>query len=203
MAAREPLPKQPDAMRSVDGDVHESILLSQVAVESPEALSELFAIYHPKLFKFVFKLTRSYAISQQLVYDVMFLVWQKAASFRGDSKVSTWIFGIAYRQTMRRVSRNRIRVVPDSVTANIAADDDTAIETEDLVRHALRSLPAAQQMTVELVFFLGLSYEETAAVSDCPINTVKTRMFYARRNLKKLLHDAVYPTNFKEKPPHE
>ena len=67
------------------------------------------------------------------------------------------------------------------------------MEIEDWVRQGLYTLPAAQQLTVVLVFYLGLTYQETAEVTDCPVNTVKTRMFHARRKLKKYLSASAIP----------
>lgn len=171
----------------------ERLLLQRIAHEDREALTQLFLNYHTRLFKFVYRLTRSYTIADELVNDIMLLVWRKADTFRGESKVSTWIFGIAYRQTMRRVSQKQIQLSLQADPDELPVDDGDLLETENLVQYALRSLPAAQQLTVELVFYLGLSYEETAEVTRCPVNTVKTRMFHARRKLKVILQDAANP----------
>ena len=173
-------------------DIDERALLRRVAERDRNALAELYRAYHPRLFKFVFRLSSSYAIADELVNDIMLIVWQKAGSFRGESRVSTWIFGIAYRVTMRRVTRKKLSLVskPD---AEASVRDDHAQELEDWVRYGIDKLPEAQQTTVLLVFYLGLTYEETAAVTDCPVNTVKTRMFHARRKLKALLETHAIP----------
>ena len=168
-------------------------LLNRVAERDKRALTQLYVMYHARLFKFVFRLTRSYSTADELVNDIMLVVWNKASTFRGDSKVSTWIFGIAYKQTMRRVTRKKFQLSPLTDIEGSGIDDETTIETEDWVRNGLHSLPAAQQLTVVLVFYLGLSYEETAAVTDCPVNTVKTRMFHARRKLKEYLSASALP----------
>lgn len=168
-------------------------LLNRVAASDKRALTQLYVMYHARLFKFVFRLTRSYATADELVNDIMLVVWNKASTFRGDSKVSTWIFGIAYKQTMRRVTRKKLQLSPLTDIEGSGIDNETTIETEDWVRNGLHSLPAAQQLTVVLVFYLGLSYEETAAVTDCPVNTVKTRMFHARRKLKEYLSASALP----------
>ena len=165
----------------------ELVLLRRIANQDREALTELFVAYHPRLFKFVFRLTNSYTIADEMVNDIMLLVWQKAESFRGDSKVSTWIFGIAYRQTMRRVTRKKIQIADSFDPNELTSDNGSSIELENWIQRGLESLPAAQQVTVELVFFLGLSYQEVAAVCDCSVNTVKTRMFHARKKLKTYL----------------
>ena len=177
---------------------HEQSLLARVAIEDRDAFGSLFRIYHPRLFKFVFRLTRSFTIADELVNDIMLVVWQKASSFRGDSKVSTWIFGIAYRQAMRRVSKKRLVLAPFADAENVAVKDGASLEQQDWIQSGLHALSEAQQLTVVLVFYLGLSYEETAKVTDCPVNTVKTRMFHARKKLKKLLEESATPNAYSD-----
>lgn len=176
----------------------ELTLLKRIAAQDRDALTELFLNYHARLFKFVFRLTRSYTIADEMVNDIMLLVWQKAATFRGDSKVSTWIFGIAYRQTMRRVTRKTVRIATRTTLDDIPSDSASAVEQENWIQHGIQSLPAAQQITVELVFFLGLSYREVAEVTNCSINTVKTRMFHARKKLKTFLAASAEPAESRE-----
>ena len=171
----------------------ELALLRLVARGDRSALTRLYLVYHARLFKFVFRLTRSYETADELVNDVMLVVWDKAASFRGDSKVSTWIFGIAYKQTMRRVTRKQLQLTPLTDVEDSGHDLDTTMEIEDWIKQGLHALPAAQQLTVILVFYLGLTYEETSKVTDCPVNTVKTRMFHARRKLKEYLSASAVP----------
>ena len=60
-------------------------------------------------------------------------------------------------------------------------------ELEDLLARALRKLPPEQRAVVELTYFYGFSYLEIAEIVSCPVNTVKTRMFHARRKLQPLL----------------
>jgi len=171
----------------------EPLLLKRIATGDKNALTRLYLLYHARLFKFVFRLTRSYATADELVNDTMLVVWDKAGSFRGESKVSTWIFGIAYKLAMRRVTRKQLRLAAMTDLDDSGHDHDTTMEIEDWVRQGLHALPAAQQLTVVLVFYLGLTYEETAQVTGCPVNTVKTRMFHARRKLKDYLSASAVP----------
>lgn len=178
----------PEKSRSMTNSDEQS-LLRRIAEKDRAALTRLYEAYHGRLFKFVFRLTNSHATADELANDIMLVVWQKAATFRGESKVSTWIFGIAYRVTMRRVSKKKLALAPQQRLEEIPQDPGLPLEIEDWVRQGISELPAAQQTTVMLVFYLGLSYEETAAVTDCPVNTVKTRMYHARRKLKDLLSE--------------
>lgn len=171
--------------QSENDNARERALLQRVVERDRDALTELYRRYHGRLFKFIFRLTRSHSASDELVNDIMLIVWQNAAAFRGDSRVSTWIFGIAYRQAMRRVSRRRSKLWRYFEPDDLPSDSNACLETEDWVWRGLRSLPTEQQVTVILVFYLGLSYTETAEVTACPVNTVKTRMFHARRKLRE------------------
>jgi RNA polymerase sigma factor (sigma-70 family) len=124
------------------------------------------------------------------------VVWRTSGTFRGRSKVATWIMGIAYRKalTLARDSRrwsDRRLSVPDFDSwierSDVAEELSQGADLRDLLDHALRQLPEEQRAVVELTYFHGCSYQEIAAVMDCPVNTVKTRMFHARAKLKKLL----------------
>lgn len=165
----------------------ESALLSRIVDRDRAALREMYALYHPRLFKFVFRLTNSYTIADELVNDVMMVVWQKADTFRGDSRVSTWIFGVAYRLAMRRLTRRKTHIFDAASENEMSAGIDETIETEDWVLQGISALSTAHQLAVVLVFYLGLSYEETAQIAGCPTNTIKTRMFHARKKLKESL----------------
>jgi RNA polymerase sigma-70 factor (ECF subfamily) len=179
--------------KRTESNEHERQLLKRVVDEDRLSFESLYLSYHPRLFRFIYRLTGSHTVTDELVNDIMLLVWRQAASFRGDSKVSTWIFGIAYRQTMRRLSRTRS--VATSQKEVIDASIDGRSDNEDWVRKGLKVLPLEQRVTTELVFFLGLSYREVAEVTNCPVSTVKTRMFHARRKLKDILSEIASPAN--------
>lgn len=168
-------------------DTEDLVLLELIAADDRDALTELYARYHPRLFKFVYRLTRSHAVSDELVNDIMLAIWRGAGSFRGNSKPSTWIFGIAYRQALKRLSRKSLSIRDGLEVDRLPHPETGSFEREDWVRRGLDTLPPTQRLAVELVFYLGLSYEEVASVTDCPVNTVKTRMFHARRKLRDQL----------------
>lgn len=182
--------KEQTGLTAAGDDAHERALLHRVAARDRDALTELYRIYHARLFKFTFRLTRSYSEADELVNDILLTVWQNAASFRGDSRVSTWLFGIAYRKSIRRLGRKSVKLVSGDRLEEVSTDDMVAAEMEDWVRRGLDTLPAAQRLTVMLVFYLGLSYTEVAEVTDCPVNTVKSRMFHARRKLRDFLTES-------------
>ncbi len=170
-------------------DRRERLLLGRIAEHDRAAFDELFRVYHPRLFRFVFRMTASYRTAEELANDILLVIWRTADSYRGDAKVSTWIFGIAYRQSLRRLRKRRYTMT--TLSDDIAVDENSTarIEQEDWVRHGISRLPPKQRLTVMLVYYLGLTCEETAVATDVSVNTVKTRMFHARRKLRAYLED--------------
>lgn len=162
-------------------------LLDRIADNDREAFEALFNSYRPRLFTFLFRLTRSHGAAEELANDVLLTLWNDAARFRGESKVSTWVFGIAYRQALTYLRKREFKLVPFAEHDVTNDANGTQLEREDWVRRGIDKLPPKQKLTVMLVYFLGLSCEETAVASGVPVNTVKTRMFHARKKMKRYL----------------
>jgi RNA polymerase sigma-70 factor (ECF subfamily) len=168
-------------------DYRELQLLRRVARQDRDAFKELYFIYHRRLLRFVLRMTSRQELAEEVLNDTMWIVWKKAAEFRAASQVSTWILGIAYRQTLstsRRTQFNAASAEPEEYDAAVTEDAQLQAETRDWLDQGLAQLPLEQRMVLELTYFLGHSCEEIALIMDCPVNTVKTRMFHARRKLK-------------------
>ena len=114
----------------------------------------------------------------------------RPSEFRGASQLSTWIIGIAYRRALNALRRAKLRPVADepfdedSVSVGSTEEEET---NQQWLALGLESLPMEQRMALELTYTLGHSCEEVAAILDCPVNTVKTRLFRARETLKQVL----------------
>ncbi len=173
-------------------DAVEQLLLQRVAGGDREAFRELYVSYHQRLARFLTRLTRRYDVAEEIINDTLWVVWRKAPEFRGGSKVSTWILSIAYRRalkTLHRLNLGAMVALPDaaSVPSETGAATDDRGDLRDWLDHALIQLPADQRLVIELTYYQGLSCAEVAQIADCPVNTVKTRMFHARRKLRLLL----------------
>lgn len=177
----------------------EAQLLQRIADKDGDAFEALFESYYPRLFRFLFRLTRSHGAAEELANDVLLTLWKDADRFRGESKVSTWIFGIAYRQALAHLRKRKFKLVPFVERDAVVDEAGAQIEREDWVRRGVEELPPKQKLTVMLVYFLGLSCEETAKVSGVPVSTVKTRMFHARRKMKHHLIASEVPQHWEEK----
>lgn len=181
-----------------DKNALEVQLLRGVADHDRRAFDELFDNYHGRLFTFLFRLTRSHGAAEELTNDVLLTLWKDAGRFRGESKVSTWVFGIAYRKGLAHLRKRKMRFVAikDDDATDVGATD--RFEREDWVRQGVEALPPKQKLTVMLVYFLGLSCEEAASATGVPVNTVKTRMFHARRKMKRHLSASGMPEVWKK-----
>jgi RNA polymerase sigma-70 factor (ECF subfamily) len=173
------------------GDDRELQLLRRVAQQDREAFKELYFIYHRRLLRFVMRMTSRQDLAEEVLNDTMWIVWKKAGEFRAASQVSTWILGIAYRQTLSTSRRTQFNaqfngssVEPEELEVATADDAQLQAETREWLDQGLAQLPLEQRMVMELTYFLGHSCEEIAGIMDCPVNTVKTRMFHARRKLR-------------------
>ena len=169
----------------------ERALLSRVAQGEHAAFVELYGLYHRRLVRFLRRFTRRYDIAEEIINDTLWVVWRKAAEFRGDSLVSTWIMGIAYRRAMKTLQANSdrsdVRGLPVNESAPLTDHVQANNELHQCLEQALAQIPLEQRMVLELTYYLGHSCEEVAQIMDCPINTVKTRMFHGRAKLRALL----------------
>lgn len=165
----------------------ECALLARIARGDAQALRELYLAYHRRLARFLMRLAPRYDLAEEVINDTFCVVWQRAADFRGDSRVSTWIFGIAYRRALKSLRRAGPLPPEQDPDAEPTEDPVAAIELGEWLGVALDRLPAEQRMVLELAYHLGHSCEEVASIMGCPVNTVKTRMFHARRKLRLLL----------------
>lgn len=167
-------------------------LLARIAAGDKLAFEALYRMYFPRLSRFVGRMARNAALIEEVVNDTMLVVWQKAASFDGTCKVSTWVFAIAYRKTLKGLKASDEPLASD---ASLYEDDggnqpEQTLNRQQLqqtVAEALDRLPAAQRAVMVLTYYHDMAYSDIAEVVECPLNTVKTRMFHARHRLKDLL----------------
>ena len=165
-------------------------LISRVAEGDQQAFADLYCAYQVRLGRFVAGLVRHPQLVEEVLDDTLLVVWERAATFKGESKLSTWIFKIAYRKAMKAVRRYDAPV-EDHGAASCVSDRPTPEEAygqkklHDELCRALTDLSLDHRTVVELTYFNDLGYREIAQIMDCPVDTVKTRMFYARRHLKR------------------
>jgi len=170
-------------------------LISRISTGDRSAFKVLYEKYYDRLLRFICRITGQVDEAQEGVNDVMLVVWQRSSRFRGDSKVSTWILGIAYRKALqlaqkkrRWLDRFKASEISDwNELPNLGSEHTDQTDMQDWLQRGMRQLSPKQRAVVELTYYYGCSYEEIATMLDCPVNTVKTRMFHAREKLRRAL----------------
>jgi RNA polymerase sigma-70 factor (ECF subfamily) len=168
----------------------ETELIRRVTEGDRTAFGTLYAGYYDRLFRFLLRTTRRRDAVEELIQETLLVVWEKPGGFDHSCKLSTWIFGIAYRKALKFLARS----APGDAALDLEefkdhlADETPCpaqqVESSDWLRAALESLSPPQRAIVELTFQQGLNYREIAEILGCPESTVKTRMFHARKKLQ-------------------
>jgi RNA polymerase sigma-70 factor (ECF subfamily) len=169
----------------------ETSLLRRIAAKDRKAFEALYHRYDRRLFAFILKLTRRADMVEEILNDVLLAIWKGAGGYDERSRPSTWIFGIAWHKASKALSRRRPEPMGELEAEPVDYDEPESLlarrELATVLGRALGVLPAEQRAVVEMTYYLGLSYQEIAEIMGCPVNTVKTRMFHARRRLREIL----------------
>lgn len=170
-------------------DAIDRALIQRMATGDRAALTTLHRAYHGRLCRFLSRLTRRPDIIEEVVNDCFWIAWQHAGDFRGDARVSTWLMGIAYRCGLKALRRQGDQPIDDAFLPELdgGTDPNEDRELRDLLGKALEFLSADQRVVVELVYGVGHSLNEVAAIIQCPVGTVKARLFHARVKLLNVM----------------
>lgn len=178
------------------GTEEESLWIEQIARGDREAFEKLYRVYSVRLFRYLFSMVQEKNVAEELTNDVLLAAWKGAAEFRGQSKPSTWLFGIARHKalsSLRQVNSHTVDIKEASEIMEPREGPEELVTRERLqqrLRSALQQLSQPHREVVELTFYQGLSYQEIAEIMQCSVNTVKTRMFYAKKYLRDHLEKA-------------
>jgi RNA polymerase sigma-70 factor (ECF subfamily) len=135
-------------------------------------------------------------MAEDLLSDVFLDAWRQAATFEARSRVSTWLLAIARFKALSALRRRPEQELDDEVAATIedpADSPEMAVEKKDkseILRKCLTMLSPEHREILDLVYYQERSVEEVAQIVGIPENTVKTRMFYARKKLAQMLQAA-------------
>lgn len=171
----------------------ENDLLTRAGRGDRAAFKALYERFQRPLFGFLMRMVRDQAMANELLNDVMLDVWRSAGNFEGRSSAGTWIFGIAHNKAISLLRRRREDQMPEDAADTIvddAATPDTTAEQADLGRmmqRLLDRLTPEHRAVLQLTYYQDMSVQEIASALDCPVNTVKTRMFYGRQRMRELL----------------
>lgn len=184
--------KRPERREARSPASGEGELLARVASGDLQAFERLYRLYQPRLTRFLATLLKRPQLIEEVLDDTMMVVWQTAGRFRGSSKPSTWIFAIAYRKACKARVRWPDPVEDPAADTRVSAEPgpDDELDHQRLraaLMRAMDTLSPDHRAVVDLTYFHGMGYREIAQIVGCPVDTVKTRMFHARRRLRQAM----------------
>jgi len=178
--------------------VSDESLLAEIAGGSKLAMRNLYLRHERRVFRFIMRMLGDRCLADEVLSEVFFDVWKKAGQFEGRSSASTWLLGIARHKALTAAAAKPRPFEPLDGTAALSiadpsADADAAMLAHErivLVRRCIDALSPEHREIIDLVYYQEKSIKEIADLLDIPDNTVKTRMFYARKRLALLVEAA-------------
>jgi len=173
-------------------DTEDAALVERTTAGDLRAFETLYRGYAVRLQRFLALMTSRRTLVDEVLNDTMLVVWRRAATYNGTSKVSTWIFAIAYRTMLNALQRSDVPLADpepeDHPVTEIGPEQrHSEAQTRAALWHAMNALSNVQRGVLVLTYFHDLPYVEIAQIMGCPVDTVKTRMFHARRRVRALL----------------
>ena len=161
----------------------------------PEAWETLFRRYQLPLYAYVFELVHHEQTSLDLVQETFINAARHIGGLQEDRKFGSWLFSIAHQKCLQHWRRQKVlELAVDELSDDLPGDDgprDWLIrkEQEEEFMRLLKELPFPQRSVLLLHFVEEFSLQEIAAITAAQLGTVKSRLHYARRALRKLIED--------------
>jgi RNA polymerase sigma-70 factor (ECF subfamily) len=172
-------------------------LVKRIAAGESLAMKSLYARHHVRIFRFLVRLTRREATAEELMNEVFLEVWRKSAGYEGRSAVTTWMMAIAHHKAISQMRRRGEEPLDAEMGDTDHPDEDDTPEVAlqkrnkgEILRACMDKLSAEHKAIIDLVYYHDKSVAEASEILAIPENTVKTRMFYARKRLADLMREA-------------
>ena len=190
-------------MQAIESQPNEEFnvaLLNRCLSNDPDACNELFARYNRRIFNTAYRILGEEASAEDALQETLLNVYRGISSFRGDSKVSTWISRITINVClgMLRKGKNRQFVELEDESARDLPAEPTPFtdplahtsleELRSLVQETFRRMSEKQGIVLRLHDMEGHTIQEIAEIIGCPVGTVKSRLFYGRVEFKGLFN---------------
>jgi RNA polymerase sigma-70 factor (ECF subfamily) len=168
-------------------------LIRSISTGDKHAMQILFARHNVRVFRFVLRFFRDKSAAEDFVSEVFLDVWRQARKFEGRCQVTTWLLAIARYKALSALQRRSTEQLDEDVAAAIEDPQDNPEVTiqnrqaSEILLDCLKKLSQAHREVIDLVYYHEKSIDEVAEIAGIPQNTVKTRMFYARKRLAELM----------------
>ena len=185
--------------------VSDEILMERCGRGDQAAFQALYERHHRMIYNLAFRLLGNHADAEEVMPDVFVKVWQKAADFRGHSRVTTWLYRVASNLAMDRLRSARVgkeifwedlsaveKEMPDrGDTAETPEEAFMRREDQQALAAAMARLGAEDRLLVTLYHLQGCSYAEMEEITGVTMVNIKSKLFRARKRLRELLKSFV------------
>ena len=174
-------------------DTPDVALIRSIAAGDKHAMQILFARHNVRIFRFLLRFVGDRSAAEDLLSEVFLDVWRQAGRFQGRSQVTTWLLAIARNKALSALQRRSNEELDEDAAAAIENPQDNPEVTlqkrqkAEILLNCLTQLSPAHREVTDLVYYHEKSIDEVAEITGVPQNTVKTRMFYARKRIAELL----------------
>jgi RNA polymerase sigma-70 factor (ECF subfamily) len=179
--------------RTAIPEITDEVLVHSVADGDRQAMQTLFSRHNVRVFRFLLRFVNDETAAEDLLSEVFLDVWRQANRYEGRSQVSTWLMAIARNKALSVLRRRTTDELDEEVVEFIqdpADDPEVSIQSRqrtEILRKCLTQLSPAHREIIDLVYYHEKSIDEVAEIIGVPQNTVKTRMFYARKRIGEIM----------------
>jgi RNA polymerase sigma-70 factor (ECF subfamily) len=174
-------------------DLSDAALIQSIAAGDKYAMQILFARHNVRVFRFLLRFVGNKSAAEDLVSDVFLDVWRQTGRFQATSQVSTWLLAIARNKALSALRRRSTEELDEDAAGAIEdPQDDPEVTLQSrqktgILLSCLTRLSPAHREVIDLVYYHEKSTDQVAEIIGVPQNTVKTRMFYARKQIAELM----------------
>ena len=176
--------------------VPDEVLIARIAARDQTAMKALYLRHQTRTYRFLRRLVKSAELAEDLTGDVFLDVWRQAGQYEARSSVSTWLLSIARFKALSSFRRKAPETFDPETAEEIADESDTPeislqkVSKAKAMRLCIERLSREHREVIDLVYYHEKKIEEISVMLGVPENTVKTRMFYARKRLSEILREA-------------
>ena len=170
-------------------------LMERLKNGDQSAMQVLYTRHYQRIYRFILRQLKDETMAEDIVNEVFLDCWRSASKFEGRSSVTTWLTAISYNKSISYLRKRKEAQMGDG-QAEAMVDDADSPQTElmkgdkgDKIRSAISKLSKQHAAVIDLAYYHEMSINEIAEVLDVPANTIKTRLFHARKNLHEILCD--------------
>jgi RNA polymerase sigma-70 factor, ECF subfamily len=171
-------------------------LITRIAGRDQSALKALLGRHQLRVYRFVLRIVRREAVAEEVANEVFLEVWKNAGNYEGRSSVGTWLLSVAHNRAVSALRKRREESWDEDAAGELEDEGDNPevslqkVNKAEQMRQCIAGLSAEHRTIIDLVYYHEKSINEVSEILGIPLNTVKTRMFYARKKLSELLQAA-------------